>query len=355
MIILCVAVGGSLYALKEKTRQPSESRNDAAVQSNQPERGTKSIEAYQFYLRGRELWQTRNNKKMEEGIGFFHRAIELDPNFVAPYLGIADSLSMMRNDTEDWRQAEKYARKALALAPDSADAHATLAFILAMNKWQWRAAEEEFQLALRLDANSGKAHQWYATLLLIERRFPEAETHMKRAIEIEPLSPNYNADLCELYTLTARDDEAFAQCRRTSEINPDFMYNFFDRAIYIRQKRYDEAAEAWVKATTRFGISDEEARRRDWYRAFLKNGFRGWMLADIEQHKKSEDALLGIWNISTSYAALGEREKTLEYLEKAYAGRAFLLPFANVRSEFDFLRDDPQFQDLMRRVGLPKR
>ena len=131
---------------------------------------------------------------------------------------------MMRNDAEDWRVAEEYATKAIELAPDLADAHATLGFICAINKWQWREAEAYFQKALALDPNSGKAHQWYANLLMIERRFAEAETHLNQAIEIEPLSPNYNADLCELYTFAARDDEAFAQCRRTNEINPDFRY-----------------------------------------------------------------------------------------------------------------------------------
>jgi Tfp pilus assembly protein PilF len=108
---------------------------------------------------------------------------------------------MMRNDAEDQRQAEEYIQKALALEPDSAEAHASSGFILAMDKWQWREAEAEFQKAIGLDEDSAKAHQWYATLLAVERRFDEAETHLKRAIEIEPLSPNYNADLCELYFL----------------------------------------------------------------------------------------------------------------------------------------------------------
>lgn len=353
LLILCVAVGGSLYALHVRTQQRVESKTNGAERDVKAERGTENIEAYQFYLRGRELWQTRNNLKMEEGIKFFRRAIELDPNFAAPHIGIADSLSMMRNDPGEWRVAEEYAAKALRLAPDSADAHATLGFIHAMNKWQWRESEAYFQKALALDDDSGKAHQWYATLLLLERRFPEAEAHLKRAIEIEPLSPNYNIDLCELYLLTKRDEEMFAQCRHANEINPDFQYVFYERAIYERQKRYDEAAEAWIKAHARFGIADAETRRGSWYRAFQKDGFRGWMLADIEGNKKSSDVLLGVWNTSVAYAKLEMREKTLETLEKAYQGKTFSLPFANVNPEFDFLRADPQFQDLMRRINLP--
>lgn len=134
-MIICLVIlgGGSFYAWRAgAVQRVKPDANDSARQIRRSEqvRGTDSTEAYQYYLRGRELWQTRSNPQMEKGIEFFRRAIELDPNFAAPYSGIADSLSMMRNDAEDWRQAEEYARKAIALAPDSADARASLAFIL---------------------------------------------------------------------------------------------------------------------------------------------------------------------------------------------------------------------------------
>lgn len=289
---------------------------------------------------------------MTEGIEFFRLAIELDPNFAAPYIGIADSLSMMRNDREDWRQAEQYVQKALALAPDSAEARASSAFILAMNKWQWGAAESEFRRALELDENSGKAHQWYATLLIVQRRFDEAETHLKRAIEIEPLSPNYNADLCELYFFANRYENALAQCRRTNEINPNFHYAASIRDVYIQQKRYDEAANEALKTDLRLGASETDLRRQAWYKAFKQNGFRGWMESEIERYKNYSDALLGDCHLSVAYARIGEREKSYEHLEKAVSGRAFMLPFVNARPEFDSMRGEKRFQDLMRRVGL---
>jgi tetratricopeptide (TPR) repeat protein len=291
---------------------------------------------------------------MEKGLDFFHRAIELDPNFVAPYLGIADSLSMMRNDPEDWRQAEEYARKALAINSGSADAHASLGFILAMNRWQWSEAEAELQNAIALDGNSGKAHQWYATVLEIERRFPEAEIHLKRAIEIEPLSPNYNIDLCELYLFAGRYDEAFEQCRRTNEINPDFPLADARMHIYLQQKRYDEAAQVSLENAMRLGATESEVKRQGWYQAYLKNGFRGWMQYNIDSNKGRSDILLTSYELSLSHAQMGDKEKSLLYLEQCYAGHAFLLPFANARPEYDFLRDDPRFRNMMARIGLPQ-
>jgi len=357
-VILCVVMigGGFLYAWRSGTVETIKSQADAPagqqIRGEEKERGTSSIEAYQFYLRGRELWQTRSNSKMEKGIEFFRRAIELYPDFAAPYLGIADSLSMMRNDAEDWRQAEEYARKAISIDPASADAHASLAFIMAMDKWQWSEAEKEFKYALALDETSGKSHQWYATLLAIERRYDEAETHLKRAIEIDPLSPNYNADLCDMYYFANRYDDAFAQCRKAYEINPDFAYASALRNIYITEKRYDEAAQEVIENHLRMGGTDSQARDAAWYKAYKKDGFRGWMRAEINMGEKRSDVLLVQYDMSIYYALLGEREKTLALLEKCFAGHAFLLPFANARPEFDFLRDDPHFQDLMHRVGL---
>lgn len=318
------------------------------------ERGTNSVEAYQMYMRGRELWQTRINADMEKGVEFFRRAIEIDPNFVAPYLGIADSLSMMKNDPEDWRQAEEYANKALALDPNSADAHASMGFILAMNKWQWADAETEFQRALALDPNSGKAHQWYATLLEIERRFPEAETHLKKAIEIEPLSPNYNVDLCELYYFANKYDAAFEQCRRTNEITPKIPLSDAKMFIYIQQKRYDEAAQVSIDNSVRLGSTETEAKDQDWFKAYKNKGFRGWMQYNIDVNSSRADVMLTNYELSLSYAMLGNREKTLAYLEQCYSGHTFLLPFVNARPEYDFLRGDPQFQALMARIGLDK-
>ncbi|MBC7796446.1 MAG: tetratricopeptide repeat protein [Pyrinomonadaceae bacterium] len=312
---------------------------------------TQSLEARQFYMRGRELWSTRDNVKMTEGIEFFRHAIALDPNFAAPYIGIADSLSMMRNDAEDWRQAAEYADAAIRLAPDSADAHATLGFIAALNKWNWRDAESYFKRALELDPNCGKAHQWYATLLLINRRFAEAEIHLKRAIEIEPMSPTFNGDLCELYVFAKRDDEAFSQCGKTNVINPDFRFANVTE-VFIQQKRYDEAAQERIKLALQHGINEKTAKNAAWYKAFQKDGYRGWIQTEIDGNEKHKDVLLGEYNLSILYARLGDKEKTLNLLEKAFVGHTFLLPFANARPDFDFVRDEPRFQNLMRRIGL---
>lgn len=122
--------------------------------------------------------------------------------------------------------------------------------------------------------------------------------------------------------------------------------------IYIRQKRYDEAAQAGIENAVRLGATEAEAKNEAWYKVYRQNGFRGWMQYNISINEKQPDILLRSYNQSLNYAHLGDKEKTLAYLEKCFAGHAFMLPFANARPEYDFLRDDARFQDLMRQAGL---
>ncbi len=353
---MLAVVGGSLYALRREQAAGGKTKNDLPPQNLVAGRGTQSEEARGLYLRGYELWQTRDNAQMSEGVELFKKAIEIDPQFAAPYSGVADSLAMLDNNQAQWREAEDYAAKAVALAPDSADAYATLGFIAAMNKWHWTEAENYFRRALELDESSGKAHQWYATVLMIERRFPEAEAHLKRAIEIYPLSPNYNADLTELYFYTRRDADLQAHCLGMEKTGVKARYSHChnEYTLALREKRFDDAVRIEYEGRLKNGRSIEQIENSDWFKAYKAKGGRGWITNEIERLEKIPDDYNATFDLAFKYAQIGDRGRALGKLEKAFDERMFLLPFANVRTEFDDLRADPRFQNLMRRIGLPE-
>lgn len=313
--------------------------------SNSEKRLTENLEAYQLYRRGLELWQTRRTDEMMQGTELFRRSIALDPNFTLPYLGLADTYSMLNNNPNEWRTAEDYVQKALAIDPNSADAHASLAFIEAMDKWQWQAAELEYQRAIELDSHCGKAHQWYATLLMIERRFDEAETELRKAVEIEPMSPNYNSDLCEFSTYAKPFDEVKAQCFRSEEIAP-----------LANNKQI--LGQAFLVESLRSGTHDkseaEQLLPKLWNKIYQTGGVRAVTEAELKEslQKPRKDQILDAYSLSLIYANLGDKEKSLQCLERVYTSHGFLLPFANARREFDPMRSDARFQNLMRRVGL---
>lgn len=350
-----------LFSLQDKVSfqvaQALELNTENRAASEIYRRPTESIEAYQLYLRGRELWQTREGEKLRAAIEFYRRAIELDPNFVEPYIGLADTYSMISDDQKDWRAAEEYADRAVRLAPDSAEARATLGFILAMNKWQWPEAEREFKKAVELDPNSAKAHQWYgSTVLLVQRRFAEAETELKKAIEIDPMSPNYLSDLAEIYVSAGRFEEALGICRKNVELNPDFVHSGEWHVLaLVGLGRGDEAMAVQMDIYRSRGMSETAIESFGWGRK-SKNEDRRFYLetlavrcADIE---KDRDSIVSLVNCAGFYAELGDREKAISSLEKAFAERKFLLPFVNAHPQFEGLRGDAEFENLMRRLNL---
>ncbi len=349
VFVICALLLILITYLIYRRNSPATAQNlnitqDSLKESNLVRRPTENLEAYQFYRRGIELWQTRNSEKMLQAADLFHRSIALDPNFALAHVGLADVYSMLDNDPAEWQTAEEYVRKALAIDPNSADAHASLAFIEAMNKWQWQAAEIEYKRAIELDSRCGKAHQWYATLLMIERRFDEAEIELRKAVEIEPMSPNYNSDLCEFDTYAKPFAEIKAQCLRSEEIAPlSNNGQILTQAFIVESIRSDkidvsEAENILPKSTIAF---------------YQKNGGRGLEETALSNSLANpRDKVFDDYNLSVIYALLGDKEKSFACLERTFKAHAFLLPFANARREFDTMRDDARFKDLMRRVGL---
>lgn len=343
---LLFIVAGLTYRQHNVTvAQDLQARRNSPKQSNSEKRLTENLEAYQLYRRGIELWQTRRSDEMLQGADLFRRSIALDPNFPLPYVGLADTYSMLNNNQTEWQTAEEFVQKALAIDPNSADAHASLAFIEAMDKWQWQAAEVEYKHAIELDPNCGKAHQWYATLLMIERRFDEAESELRKAVEIEPVSPNYNSDLCEFSTYAKPFDEIKAQCLRSEEIAPLSNNNqILGEAFLVESLRTDNKNKSEA----------EQLLPKFWINIYKTGGARA-VVEDVLKEtlqKPRTDQTLDDYNLSIIYANLGDKEKSLQCLERVYAAHGFLFPFANAKREFDLMRNDARFQNLMRRGGL---
>ncbi|MGI8789190.1 MAG: winged helix-turn-helix domain-containing protein [Pyrinomonadaceae bacterium] len=344
VLLLFIAAGLTYRQHNAAVAQNLQSRQNSSKQSNFEKRPTENLEAYQFYRRGIELWQTRNAEKMRQAAELFRRSIALDANFALSYVGLADTYSMLNNDPAEWQMAEEYVQKALTIEPNSADAHASLAFIEAMDKWQWDEAENEYKHAIELDPNCGKAHQWYATLLMIERRFDEAEVELRKAVEIEPMSPNYNSDLCEFDTYAKPFEETKAQCLRSEEIAP-----LANNAMILLQAFIVES----VRADKIDHSQAQEILPKQLYFIYQTDGGRGVTKEMLrETLEKPRDPTFDDYNLSVIYALLGEKEKSFECLERTFKAHAFLLPFINARREFDSMRDDERFKNLTRRIGL---
>jgi TolB-like protein/DNA-binding winged helix-turn-helix (wHTH) protein len=302
-------------------------------------------EAYQLYLQGRHHMLLEH---LEKGRDYFEQAIEKDPSFALAYARLADcyrylSLSGSLRPGEAYPKAKVAALKALELNDNLAEAHAALGQIRFMFEWEWSSPEEDFKRAVRLNPSSADVYALYGNYLVKTGRFDEGIAALKRAIELDPLSDPVSVNLGWAYFNSKRYDEGIAELRTLSSLNLDLVrvplaFNYAGKGLYNQalaecDKVQGPSLCGWV-----YAVSGKRTEA-------LSNARR---LADMSTRRYMNV----IW-IAATYTALGEKEEAFRFLEQSYSEHAVEITFRKVASEFDPLRSDPRFQDLLRRTGLP--
>jgi DNA-binding winged helix-turn-helix (wHTH) protein/TolB-like protein/Flp pilus assembly protein TadD len=303
-------------------------------------RYTENTDAYQLYLKGRYEWNKRNWGSIIEAERLFRNAIAKDPDFALAYVGLADVLVMNKTSSP---QAIMAIQRALEIDPTLSEAYATRGFIETFHHWNWSSAEAAFKRSLELNPGYATAHHWYAQLLAIQGRHDEAKAEMRNALEINPLSHNFLADLGQIYYFNREYQSAEEHCRRALEIAPDFIfahnYLFF---LYLKTGQYEKALESKIAAhRVHSSFNTESAARRKEIEASLEGMRRTFREGGNE-----------CYVVATTYAFLGQKEKALSCLERAYQGQSFLSSFVKADPIFDDLRGDPRYQSIVSRMGL---
>ena len=316
---------------------------------------TENADAHQLYQKGRYEWNKRSWAGAIEAERLFRNAIEKDANFALAYVGLADTMAM-----NVARSTETYGiiQKALELDPNLAEAHATLGFLQTFHHWQWREAETSFVKSIELNPNYATAHHWYAQLLTIEGRHEEAKSEMRRALEINPLSHNFLADLGQIYYFNREYGEAEEYCRQALEIYPDFQFarNYLF-SIYLKTGEHDRAVEELLAADKIHAtFANQPAERQKSIEAYLdkvrKIYREGGIKKFVENRTGETQDGNGCYVFATKYAFLGEKEKALACLEKAFADRSSLSAFVKADPVFDQLRNEPRFQEILQKMNL---
>jgi serine/threonine-protein kinase len=319
-------------------------------------RYTDNVEAYQLYLKGQYEWKKHTQEDLQKGIEYYNQAKELDPNYALAYFGLSASYGALGNNyllpNEAFPKSKAYAAKALAIDDTLAEAHAAMGAVRLYYDWDWAEAEREFKRAQSLDPKNADAHHLYADSLEIMGRFDEAKAERKRALELDPLSPIFNmADGATLY-FARQNDEAIAQYEKTINLEPRFVDTYF----YLGQAYEQKKMYAQAIATYQKGITQSE--RNSWLIAALGHAYALTGERDkaqqslAELREMSQRQYISPYLFAIVYAGLGDKEQAFAWLDKAYQDRSFFLIWLKVEPLFDPLRDDPRFQDLLRRVGL---
>ena len=334
---------------------------------------TADLDAYNLYMLGRFHWRTRLAPDLERAAQFFQQAVERDPDFARAYTGLADTYALfpwygVRTIPADeaYARARDAANRALLLDSTLAEAHASHGNVLKEADWNWAEAERHYLRAIELDPDYATAHQWLAELYYVLQRFPESLAEAQRARALDPLSPVINFVLARSLQASDRFDEAIAAAERAGELGEDARTALLIQIrVHVDAGRPDEAYalfhEFWKISPIDTGIPEGNALVAEVYRLVLAAAKDTTQRAQLRQALDQLQELTGAsfdlapWDDRAwVYWVLVEDDSLVAVLESAAAGGSAVIDpaFLSFGTYYDRVKDNPQFVELRRRLGL---
>jgi tetratricopeptide (TPR) repeat protein len=241
-------------------------------------------------------------------------------------------------------KAKVAAEKALSIDGSSAEAHAALAGAL-WSLFDFSAADAEFQRTLELNPNLANAHHWFGLFLSWEARHPEALTHLRRAVELDPLNLQYQCNLGQILANARQYDSAVEQLKKALEMDPNFAYAHVElRQVHRDLGKDDLAMEEWKKYATLNNDPEELAIAQDATTVYAKSGTKAAMARAIELKKQlAKRRYVDPSEIAYDYAYLGDKEQTFAWLDKALAEKSSGLEPIKIVRPLEQWHSDPRY------------
>jgi len=315
--------------------------------------------AFEYYLKGRRLWDKKTPQAYLDAIALFQQAIDIDPAYALPYVGLADTWLMMgihglRPAEEVYPRARAAAAKALEIDAALASAHTALAEVSKGYDRNWEQAEQGYQQALRLNPNYAVAHQWYANLLTILERHDEAIAQVEQARHLDPLSAPIAGFVGFTYYRARMYDDALREVKKTVDLGPPApIVNWFLGHIHAARGEYGLAQAALSSAA-------EETHGRAMYLAMLGYvcGCAGDRRTGVEilgrLRRSAEVGYVSPLDLCIVNIGLDEIDGALDCLGKAVDQRVMRVTELGMPT-FDALRGEPRFAELAAQAGLAGR
>jgi adenylate cyclase len=316
-------------------------------------KATENPEAHRLYLLGRYHFAKFTRAGWTNAIHYFEQALQLDPNFALAYCGLADTYGWAGGQTmagrEAWAKEMELAQKALALDPNLAEAHLAMGTAL-FSALGPHASEKELDRAVELNPNLALIYDQYGWTFAEMGRFDEAIAAEKKALELDPLNTFLNTDLAFFLYWARRYEDAITQIRKTLELDPNnaFAHSILGWCLIGKGNKAEARAE-FQKATSLDDLP--------WYISSL-----GYACAAEGDRAKAEQILQHLEELSKQryvspanraavYLGLGENEKALDWLEKAYEDRDPIFWWINGDQLYDSVRNEPRFKALLKKMA----
>jgi eukaryotic-like serine/threonine-protein kinase len=316
---------------------------------------TRSTEAYNFYLRGRYLWNKRTSEAGRQAITLFERALQLDPAYARAYAALAEVYAILPFHatapiSETNPRARAAARRALELDSTLAPAHAALG-LAAFTDWRWDEARHALRRATELDPGYAAGHSFFSLFLFAVGECLEASHQVRLARELDPLSVVIVLGSAFPHACAGDFDGALRVLREALAMDSTFEVAWRD-VITLEEAsgRLDRALAALQRAAPVLGIGPDQLT--DLQRAYASRGAHGYWQERIELAQHVTFVPGRAANYAQAYAAAGDRERALEWLERAYAEHEVGISLIRGSWAWRSLRDEPRFQQILRRMGL---
>jgi len=338
--------------ISEKLRVRLTSEEKKQLARRYPE----NAEAYQLYLKGRYYWNKRTRDGYKKAVQQFEQAIEKDPSYALAYTGLADCYNVfsaygMLSPKESFPRAKAAATRALEIDDNLAEAHTSLAQFKYYYDWDWAGAESEFRRAIELNPNYATAHQWYAIALAAMGRMDEAMREIKRAQELDPLALIVNVNAGWIFYHARQYDQSIEQMRKSLDMDPNFARAHWAISEPLeQQQKYEEAIAELQKARQ---LDETPIMLALLGHVYAASGRRSEAQKIIDElNTLSKRMYVDPYFLAEIHTALGERDRAIQELERAYDEHSSWLLWLKVEPKFDSLRSDPRFANLVRRIGL---
>jgi serine/threonine-protein kinase len=319
-------------------------------------RGTTNEEAYRLYLQAMYLADIHTLSTARKAVEVLERAVEFDPDYAQAWAGkayahrgVANFIGRNVSNHEDYQKSMEAIKRALSLDENLAEAYSTLCENKMYYEYDFVEAESACKRGIELNPNSPLAHQVYSRYLMSRGRFDEAITEIKTTIDLEPASLFYNSLYGINLYYARRHPEAIAQFKRVIAMDENFAHPYFWLyAPLAAQGSELEAFEIFMKVQAK-AFKPDEATVQAYRAAYQTSGWRGVMQELAKRYEQSNGRY---WEGAIFNAQAGNKDKAFEYLEKSYQRREMWMAYLQVDPRLDPLRDDPRFDELVRRVGI---
>jgi tetratricopeptide (TPR) repeat protein len=306
---------------------------------------------------GRQYWSLKRDRdNIRKAVEHFEKATTLDPAFAEAYSGLSDCFALMNSvaygpisAAEAMEKGRWNAQQALSLNDSLAEAHTSMGIIGLRYQWDWQATEKSFRRAIEIDPSYAPAYFWYANLLAALGRNDEAIRQSDTARQLDPYSALSRMNYGRALYYARRSNEALTQFNGLLRENPNFpQYLHLKGLVQIQLGKLDDAISTLetlhqirpLHAAAALGYAYGKVGNREKANDILRE-----LAAATDPVPPHESALV--------YLGLGDRDEVFRLLNQSLEQRFAAMAFLNADSLYDELHNDPRFDELIQRVGLP--